>query len=72
MATKTAAAKDKKVATVVANDPDDRKGTLKTVGGSVNPITGTTSSPIRPHKRSGSSTPTMRPETASVAPRSPG
>lgn len=35
MANKKPAAKDKSVATVVADDPDDRKGALKAIGGSV-------------------------------------
>lgn len=45
--------------TVVANDPDDRNGALKNIGGSKS-ITGTTCSPIRPCRRSGSRTPTPR------------
>ncbi len=35
MANKKPASKDKSVATVVADDPDDRKGALKAIGGSV-------------------------------------
>ena len=34
MSTKKTAADDKKATTVVANDPDDLKGTLKHIGGS--------------------------------------
>src|SRR3984893_3039856 len=34
MSTKKSAADDKKATTVVANDPDDLKGTLKHIGGS--------------------------------------
>jgi hypothetical protein len=34
MSTKNTPANDKKATTIVANDPDDLKGTLKRIGGS--------------------------------------